>query len=94
MSGTEQGAGWLPVEAQDALAADRQAAARTEASRLLALAPRDRVIALMRFAAAKGEAGRMLDAATLAEVVASFEGTDMPDAEELRALCPAVPAAA
>lgn len=88
MSFTEQGAGWLPAEAQDDLEARRDAASQRKADALLALAPRERVLALLGLAAQGRECAEPLRPADLIRVLASFEGTTMPLPGELESLCP------
>lgn len=75
MSATEPGSGWLPADALDDLEAARDEASRNIAEHFLGLPPRARVLALMGLA-------------DLARVLASFEGPDLPAAEELCRLFP------
>ena len=81
--------GWLPVEAQDDLSRKEEAASEEAAARLLALPPRDRVLALMRLAAAEAEetADRLLPG-DLRRVLESFEGGPLPDDEALARFLP------
>ncbi|HYF09337.1 MAG TPA: hypothetical protein VD970_17080 [Acetobacteraceae bacterium] len=88
MSFTEHGAGWLPAEAQDDLEMRRDAASHSAADALLALAPRERVLALLKRAAQGRDCAEPLRSADLIRVLASFEGTTMPLPAELESLCP------
>jgi hypothetical protein len=77
---TEQGSGWVPVEA---IEDTRDAASREAADHLLGLAPRERVLALMNLAAAGSDGDKPLRPADLIGVLATFDGAAQPTAEEL-----------
>jgi hypothetical protein len=77
MSGINEGLGWLPVDARDALAEEQARASAKAAEALLAMDPRARAVALMVRAACRGaEEGECppLTAADLARVLESFPG--------------------
>jgi hypothetical protein len=81
-----EGIGWLPVEARDALEEEHDKASHAEAEALLALPPRDRVLALLERAACQvndSAPGTQLRPADLLRVLASFDGQAMPEAAEL-----------
>ena len=79
MSDDTFGLGWLPAEARDDLEEDRDKASREEAARLLALAPRARVLELLTRAACADDTCPKLRPAALRRVLESFEGADLPD---------------
>ena len=81
MSDDTFGLGWLPVEARDNLEEGRDRASQDEAERLLSLDPRARVLALLD-RMADADAPKLRPAA-LRQVLASFEGRDLPDEPDL-----------
>ena len=85
---SEPGAGWLPKEAQDDLESRRDGESLAAADAMLALPPRERVLALMRLVAAGKDCAEPLRPADLVRVLASFEGEAMPLPAELAALFP------
>ncbi|PWS35439.1 hypothetical protein DFH01_17645 [Falsiroseomonas bella] len=96
MSGLNDGSGWLPVEAQDALEEQRDKASAEEAERLVALDPRARVLVLLdRLACRSVEESDCprLRPADLARVLQSFPGEAMPDTAGLAGRFPDLVAA-
>jgi hypothetical protein len=87
MSGLKDGSGWLPVEAHDALEAERDRASAEATEALLALPPRARVLALLgRACPAPADPPPVaLRPGDLARVLDSFEGSTPTDAEAFAA---------
>ena len=93
MGTTNEGIGWLPVEAREALAEEQDKASADEAARLIAMEPRARVLALFdRLACRSADAQGCprLRPADLQRVLESFEGATPLDAAELAANYPAL----
>lgn len=91
MSGTNEGIGWLPVEAREALEEEQAKASAEAADKLVALDPRARVLALLERAASRSAdatSGPVLRPADLARVLESFPGAMPADAAELAARFP------
>ncbi len=86
MSGTtDHGMGWLPVEARDSLEAEHEKASAKEAERLLALPPRERVLALLERATCRSPEELDCPSLTLSDlrrVLESFPG-EAPLAETM-----------
>lgn len=77
MSGTNEGLGWLPVDARAALKEEQDKASATEADRLLTLDPRARVLALLERAACRSAEEKerpLLRPADLRRLLESFPG--------------------
>ena len=86
MSGSNEGLGWLPVEAREDLAEQRQRASAEQAEKLIAWDPRARVLALLdRLACRSAEDADCprLHPADLQRVIESFPGETAVDAEAL-----------
>jgi hypothetical protein len=82
MSGTNEGLGWLPIDARAALEEEQDKASAAEAEKLLALDPRARVLALMERAACRNAEEQecpLLRPADLRRVLESFPGVVPPD---------------
>ena len=93
MSGTNEGLGWVPVEAREELEREGDRASAEEAERLLALDPRARVLALLELVARHGAEDARAEAlrpADLARVLESFSGETQVTAEELESRLPAL----
>jgi hypothetical protein len=77
MSGTNEGLGWLPVEAREELEEQQAGASAKQAEKIIALDPRARLLALLDRAACRGvEEGDCprLRPADLHRVIESFPG--------------------
>lgn len=84
MSDATVGLGWLPVEARDDLKASKEKASAEEAERLVALPPRERLLAVLdRVAAGPDVPCTRLSPADLVRVIESFPGEARPDAADL-----------
>lgn len=93
MSGAKEGLGWLPVEAREELEEQHDSASAKQAQRLIAMAPRDRVLALLdRLACRSVEETDCprLRPADLRRVIESFPGETRVAAEELAENYPAL----
>jgi hypothetical protein len=93
MSGTNKGLGWVPVEAREELEREEERASAAEADRLLALDPRERVLALLERVACRAAEGAtpvMLRPADIARVLESFPGETPVTAEELARRFPSI----
>jgi hypothetical protein len=93
MSGTNEGLGWVPVEAREELEREGDRASAEETERLLALDPRARVLALLELVVRHGTEEARAEAlrpADLARVLDSFSGVMPVTAEELANRLPAL----
>jgi len=93
MSGTNEGLGWLPVEAREELEREGERASAAEADRLIALDPRARVLAMLEhLACPAAEEPRpvALRAADIARILESFPGVMPVTAEDLARRFPAI----
>ena len=93
MSGTNEGLGWLPIEAREELERESERASGAEADRLIALDPRARVLALLEHVARPaGEEPRpvALRPVDILRILESFPGVMPVTAEDLARWFPAV----
>jgi len=86
MSGTNEGLGWLPIEAREELEREGERASAAEADRLIALDPRARVLALLEHVARPVA----LRPADILRILESFPGVMPVTAEDLARWFPAV----
>jgi hypothetical protein len=93
MSGTNEGLGWLPVEAREELEREGERASAAEADRLIALDPRARVLALLEHVAcpaAEDTKPAALRPPDIVRVLESFPGVMPVTVEDLARRFPAV----
>lgn len=93
MSGTNEGLGWLPVEAREQLEEQKAGASAKQAEKLIAMPPRERVLALLdRLTGRSVEETDCprLQPVDLQRVIESFAGEARVEAETLAEHYPAL----